>query len=187
MALAVEDERTPGHAVGDSELQGATGARVGFRMREFLDSWFGYGVPKKRQTIAIGAVTLTLVALIVLAGMIDEIGGIVGQLLSLVLLLTVGFVGFMLYFLPAFIARKKPNANAVLIINVFLGWTFIGWVVALAMAVSNPTPPVIQTGVAQSSSRPEPTGRRCPFCAEDIKPAAIVCKHCGRDLPSADG
>ncbi|MDL2267182.1 hypothetical protein LJC46_04245 [Desulfovibrio sp. OttesenSCG-928-G15] len=23
----------------------------------------------------------------------------------------------------------------------------------------------------------------CPFCAEKIKPQAIVCKHCGRDLP----
>jgi hypothetical protein len=26
--------------------------------------------------------------------------------------------------------------------------------------------------------------KQCPFCAEDIKEAAIVCKHCGRDLPS---
>ena len=26
--------------------------------------------------------------------------------------------------------------------------------------------------------------RTCPYCAEDIKSAAIVCKHCGRDLPS---
>lgn len=26
-------------------------------------------------------------------------------------------------------------------------------------------------------------GRVCPFCAEDVKDAAIVCKHCGRDLP----
>jgi hypothetical protein len=25
----------------------------------------------------------------------------------------------------------------------------------------------------------------CPFCAEDIKNAAIVCKHCGRDLPKS--
>ena len=25
--------------------------------------------------------------------------------------------------------------------------------------------------------------RTCPFCAEMIKHAAIVCRHCGRDLP----
>jgi hypothetical protein len=30
--------------------------------------------------------------------------------------------------------RKVPNVGSIFVINLFLGWTFIGWVVALAMA-----------------------------------------------------
>jgi hypothetical protein len=35
--------------------------------------------------------------------------------------------------------------------------------------------------------REGPDSRTCPFCAESIQPAAIVCKHCHRDLPAAAG
>ncbi|MGI9079987.1 MAG: superinfection immunity protein [Acidimicrobiales bacterium] len=49
-----------------------------------------------------------------------------------------------LYFIPTIVAvvRKVPNVGSIVVINVFLGWTLIGWVVALAMAArSAPTPP----------------------------------------------
>ena len=41
------------------------------------------------------------------------------------------------YFLPAIIAavRHTHNATAILLINIFFGWTGIGWFVALLMAI----------------------------------------------------
>jgi hypothetical protein len=37
---------------------------------------------------------------------------------------------------PTIVAYRRhvPNRGAVVVINAFLGWTLIGWVVALAMA-----------------------------------------------------
>jgi hypothetical protein len=47
-------------------------------------------------------------------------------------------VGLAFYFVPTIIAAARgiPNALSVAVVNLFLGWTFLGWVVALAMAVS---------------------------------------------------
>lgn len=41
------------------------------------------------------------------------------------------------YLLPTIVAtiNKSPRGGSVMVVNIFLGWTFIGWVVALAMAV----------------------------------------------------
>lgn len=38
------------------------------------------------------------------------------------------------YFLPTLIARRGRRGS-VFVVNVFLGWTFLFWVVALVMAV----------------------------------------------------
>ena len=42
-----------------------------------------------------------------------------------------------LYFAPAIIAamRNTHDATAILLLNVFLGWTVVGWFVALLMAL----------------------------------------------------
>jgi hypothetical protein len=51
-----------------------------------------------------------------------------------------------LYLLPAFIARhrKHPNVLSIVLLNVLLGWTLLGWVGALIWATSalpaEPTP-----------------------------------------------
>ena len=44
-----------------------------------------------------------------------------------------------LYFLPAIIAalREHNNAGAILVLNLFLGWTVLGWVLALVWACTN--------------------------------------------------
>jgi len=38
------------------------------------------------------------------------------------------------YFLPTIIGYNKRNAVAIFMLNLFLGWTFIGWVIALVWA-----------------------------------------------------
>ena len=42
------------------------------------------------------------------------------------------------YFLPTIIAivRRQRNALAIFLLNFFLGWTFIAWVVALVWSVT---------------------------------------------------
>jgi hypothetical protein len=65
---------------------------------------------------------------------IREIGGMIG---GLALVCGIAFFLFGLYFLPTIIARHHPNRPSIFIVNLFLGWTLVGWVISLAWAVSN--------------------------------------------------
>jgi len=87
-------------------------------------------------------------------------------------------IGVALYFLPFIVAlnRNHHQGGAVFVINLFLGWTVLGWVVALAMACSSTSPAQQQAPY---------TNRRCPYCAEYVQSLAVVCRYCGRDIEPA--
>ena len=50
-----------------------------------------------------------------------------------------GLAAAILYFLPAITAseRNHRNAGAIGILNIFTGWTFLGWVICLVWAATN--------------------------------------------------
>lgn len=64
----------------------------------------------------------------------------VKMVLGIVLLGTLALLGVALWLMPIVIAvmRKHPNLAAIVVIDLLLGWLFVGWVVALAMALTSP-------------------------------------------------
>ncbi len=53
---------------------------------------------------------------------------------GVVFALAITAFGVCLYFLPAFIGRRKQNFAAILVLNLLTGWTFVDWVIALVWA-----------------------------------------------------
>lgn len=51
-------------------------------------------------------------------------------------------LGTVMYFLPSIIglARNKRDLLAIFLVNLFLGWSVIGWIVALVWAAKNDYP-----------------------------------------------
>jgi hypothetical protein len=58
---------------------------------------------------------------------------VLGPKLFFILLVSVISLGF--YFLPTIAGRNKKNIKAIFVLNLLLGWTLIGWVVALVWAL----------------------------------------------------
>ncbi len=54
--------------------------------------------------------------------------------------------GFVMYFLPSIIAlaRGKRDLLAIVLLNFFLGWSIIGWVISLIWAVTHDAPVVVR-------------------------------------------
>ena len=56
---------------------------------------------------------------------------------GLLLLVLIGIaIAFYVYFAPTFVAHRRGKANflAIFWLNLLLGWTFVGWVIAFVWA-----------------------------------------------------
>ena len=104
----------------------------------------------------------------------------------------------LIYFLPSLVAMFRGHASGggIFVLNLFLGWTFIGWLAALIWAASNArsgeqqvaitnintVPQFVHSGVSEntppSNSLLIGSDRKCPMCAEIIKAEARKCRHC---------
>lgn len=102
-------------------------------------------------------------------------GGDGGAVSGVGILLLIG------YFIPTIVAyaRSVPNKGSVAVVNFFLGWTVIGWIIALAMAARSRG--VAQTGPGRARSQAAHQTRECPFCRSNIRADASVCPHCRRE------
>ncbi len=58
--------------------------------------------------------------------------------MQIIIILIAAIISVYIYFFPCHIAYKaknKEHRNGILILNLFLGWTFLGWIGALIWAV----------------------------------------------------
>jgi hypothetical protein len=102
--------------------------------------------------------------------------------LGMLVLCLIGLVGLCVYFLPTIVAshRRHPSSIGIFILNLFLGWSVLGWVVSLVWAASGP-----RGDVPRYAGFNNQLTKRCPACAEEILAAARKCKHCGELQPDS--
>ena len=74
-----------------------------------------------------------------------------------------------LYFLPSIIGREKRDFAGIFLVNLLLGWTLVGWVVAFLWACCSDRP---------ASAQYAPAGR-ARFCSRCGTPAVSVVQYCG--------
>ena len=84
-------------------------------------------------------------------------------------------IGAAIYFIPTINAysRKHRSAAGIFLLNLFLGWTLLGWIIALVWSA---------TGDVKTADPAVPspaTHVLCPECRELVLRDARKCKHCG--------
>ena len=101
---------------------------------------------------------------------------------------------FFLYFAPAVVAssRNHTSSTAIWVLNAFLGWTVVGWVLLLIWAFAGRREvlfyPAIAYGLPMAAPGRPPgwqangaaeTERICAACYRPLAPSARYCSMCG--------
>ena len=101
---------------------------------------------------------------------------IVAGLISLVIVIP-------LYFVPAIVAYRKRQFIPILVLNLLLGWTLIGWVGALVWALTAESQPI--QPVFQESPSFVQASVHCSSCGKYSVSGSKFCASCGQPLTTA--
>lgn len=81
-----------------------------------------------------------------------------------------------LYFLPTIegALRKQPNQLSIAIVNIFLGWTLVGWVVAMAWACKSPAPALADRAAPATPIAAPPPTPKAASAADELTKLAVL-------------
>ena len=83
------------------------------------------------------------------------------------------------YFLPASLAWNKKKASRIISLNLFLGWTVVGWIIAFVWAI---TAERQQRQIKAILNRPTTRSVLCVNCGRRLPPGEEFCRICGAEL-----
>lgn len=84
-----------------------------------------------------------------------------------------------LYFIPTILAVKNdhPSTAGIILLNIFLGWTFLGWLGALIWALNEPRPKRVIIQNAPSLTKKF----KCPHCHYESELIHEFCPVCNKN------
>jgi hypothetical protein len=139
-----------------------------------LDQFIAYlGKGKHLRNFLLSVAVLIGIIILSSGNLFDELIALFSSAFGICLFVLVAA----LYFLPAIKAYqdKKANRQAILVLDLLLGWTLIGWVVALVWACT------------KNSARPTAAvvmipPLLCSSCGKYSRGDVAFCMQCGKNL-----